>query len=129
MSELASRTIAPLLLYVRWFQLLVAQLHTTRDQRRKQRTVWLCFTLVSCSISCLSPCVQKIKRKINPVKPLKVLWRLIFASSVWKEFLVRISNLKENITVSDSALFNHTGTKRSGRKVKSLQMPDVTEDI
>lgn len=63
------------------------------------------------------------------MKSLKVLWRLIFASSVWKEFQIHISNLKENITVSDSASFNRTETKHSGRKVINLQMPDVTGDI
>lgn len=63
------------------------------------------------------------------MKSLKVLWRLIFASSVWNEFQIHISSLKENITVSDSALFKHTETKHSGRKVINLQMPDVTGDI
>lgn len=66
------------------------------------------WCLVPFPVLC-SPCVQRIKRKINPMKLLKVLWRLIFASSVCrKASLIHISNLKENITVSDSALFNRT---------------------
>lgn len=49
------------------------------------------------------------KEKTKPTKLLEVLWHLIFASSVCRKgSLIHISNVKENITVSSSALFNRT---------------------
>lgn len=66
--------------------------------------------------------------KSIPWRRWRFLWRLIFASSVWKQFQIHIFNLKENITVSDSTFFARTETKHSGRKVRNLQMSKVTGD-
>lgn len=89
----------------------------------------LFWCLVPFPVLC-SPCVQGIKRKINSTNLLKVLWHLIFASSVCRRrFLIHISNLKENITLATLLLFNHREQNPQEGWLQAMKKPDVTEDI
>lgn len=111
----------------KWFQLLQSTVIGHKEET--QYSTALLSSGVSFHFLCQPVCSKDQRgKKSIPWRRWRFLWRLIFASSVWKQFQIHISNLKENITVSDSAFFARTETKHSGRKVRNLQMSKVTGD-